>query len=149
MERGISRLCQIRNAEGIILSKGALEQKYDFQIDEMAYNCLIDAIPTACGNNTCHKKDNLQNEYLVGGFVFDIRKLTNRMVYENLLNRLCKPPTAVEKWIDLYPLLGNNFWNEIFTIPNRTLKDTKIHTFQYKTINRIINCNENLAYPRQ
>ena len=96
------------NAEGIMLSKGALEQKYGFQIpviDQMAYNGLIDPIPMAWRNNTCNKNDNLQNKYITGDFVFNIRKLTNRMVYENLLNRICKPPTAVEKWIDLYPFL--------------------------------------------
>ncbi len=32
MERGISRLCHLRNTEGIVLSKGALEQKYDFKL---------------------------------------------------------------------------------------------------------------------
>ncbi len=65
MELGISGLCQIRNAEGMKLSKGALEQKYDFQFDQMAYNSLIDAIPTAWRNNTCNKKGNLQNKYIL------------------------------------------------------------------------------------
>ncbi len=56
IERGISRPCQIRNAEGIMLSKRALEQKYDFQIDQIAYNSLIDEIPTDSRNNACNKK---------------------------------------------------------------------------------------------
>ncbi len=60
------------------------------------------------------------------------------MLYETLLNRICKPPRAVEKWIDLYPFLGHNFWKEISTIPNRTLKYTKIHTFQYEVRYQII-----------
>ncbi len=45
--RGISRLRQIRNAEGMMLSKGALEQKYGFQIEiihavqQMSYKISI------------------------------------------------------------------------------------------------------------
>ncbi len=96
LKRGMSRLCQIRNAEGIMSCKGALEQRYDFQIGQMAYHNLTDAIPTAWRNNNCNKKDNIQNKYIVGDFVFAIRKLTNGMVYENLLNRICKTPQLLK-----------------------------------------------------
>ncbi len=53
------------------------------------------------------------------------------MVFENLLNRTGKPPISIDKWIDLYPFPGNNFWSESFTIPNRTIKGTKTHKFKF------------------
>ncbi len=70
----------MHNAEGMMLSKRALEQKYGFQNDQMTYNSLIDANPTSWRTNTCSKTDNLHNKYIAGDLVFDIRKITNRML---------------------------------------------------------------------
>ncbi len=54
------------------------------------------------------------------------------------------PPTSIETWIDIFPFLGKVEWSTYFTIPQKITREPYLQSFQYKILNRIINCKEKL-----
>ena len=65
-------------------------------------------------------------------------------MYTHLIKQKTKPPTSLNVWIDLYPFLEILNWGDIFQLPYKITKEAYIHSFQYKVLNRILNCNYNL-----
>ena len=55
-------------------------------------------------------------------------------------------PTCILKWKSLHEYFGmsEEEWTDVFLRPYICLRETKLQTFQYKVINRIINCNKKL-----
>ena len=51
---------------------------------------------------------------------------------------------AVEKWVEQFPFLETAPWNKIFKMIHHSDYETYLQSFQYKIINRILNCNYNL-----
>ena len=43
-----------------------------------------------------------------------------------------KAPTAIDKWVDLFPFMENLEWDKIFQLPYRITTETYIQSFQYK-----------------
>ena len=61
-----------------------------------------------------------------------------------MINLATKPPTAVSKWIDLFPFLEKLDWKPIFTMVYKITREPYLQSFQYKILNRSLNCNYNL-----
>ena len=55
-----------------------------------------------------------------------------------------KTPTAIESWINLYPVIENYDLKEIYMIPFKYVREPYLQSFQYKIINHILNTNEKL-----
>ena len=55
-------------------------------------------------------------------------------------------PTCVLKWKTLHVDfdMSEEEWADVFMRPYICLRETKLQSFQYKIINRIINCNKKL-----
>ena len=66
------------------------------------------------------------------------------MVYTYLIKKSTKPPTSLNLWVELYPFLENFNWSQVFRLPYKIIKESYIQSFQYKVLNRILNCNYNL-----
>ena len=52
---------------------------------------------------------------------------------------------SASKWLVDFPQLNNfdvNKWSNIFTIPFNVTRETKLQSFQYKLIHRVIPCNK-------
>ena len=65
-------------------------------------------------------------------------------MYTHLIKENTKPPTALNVWVELYPFLENFNWSHVFRLPYKIMKESYIQSFQYKVLNRILNCNYNL-----
>ena len=50
----------------------------------------------------------------------------------------------VESWTELHPFLEHYDWKYTFILSNIVAKETYLQSFQYKVVNRILNCNYNL-----
>ena len=77
----------------------------------------------------------------------DIHEIETRDIYLHIIiHTKCKPPTSQAKWIQAYPeieLLDED-WNNIYSLPFKLTRNTKVQMVQYKIINRILAVNRNL-----
>jgi hypothetical protein len=71
--------------------------------------------------------------------------LHNKEFYALLVDAHTKPPTAISKWCSLYPETTDFNWPDIFCLPYTIVRSTKLQSFQYKILNRIFACRQNLA----
>ena len=133
------------------------EMRHKFQsvnIDTMKYNSLVSAIPQRWKSvlkslpkpsvyenveDQCVPKVYHKNQFT------PITCLRNKDFYRILVDTYFKPPTAISKWCDLYPESNDFNWKEIFCLPYKVARSTKLQSFQYKILNRIFACKENLA----
>ncbi len=63
----------------------------------------------------------------------------------HLMNTDPYTPIAVQKWSSHYPTFNEactNVLHRILKLPFKTVRDTKIQTFQYRIIQKIIPCNK-------
>ncbi len=75
-----------------------------------------------------------------------LENITCKDFYCHLLNTdPPHTPTALQKWSVHYPIFKEasaNVWPRIFKLPFKTIRDTKIQTFQYRIIQNTIPCNK-------
>ena len=78
------------------------------------------------------------------GKLLNIVDASNQGIYLELLRPKIKEPTAINTWVDLFPLLKCVSWKLIFKMAHHITQETYMQTFQYKLLNRLTNCNYNL-----
>ena len=85
------------------------------------------------------------NDFIVklGDENIKLKNLKCKHVYRFFVSSLSKQPTAVQKWTETYKIPKEE-WSDIFQLPYKICCETKLQTFQFKLINRIIACNYNL-----
>ena len=74
----------------------------------------------------------------------DICKVKSKVLYWSVINHKLVEPTAIDTWIDLYSFLDIFPWYKIFKLAHCIVPETYLHTFQYKILHRLLNCNYNL-----
>ena len=65
--------------------------------------------------------------------------MSTKQIYQQLLLKHISPPTAINKWIEIFPFMESIEWNKIFQLPYTITKET-----YYKILNRILNCYHKL-----
>ena len=76
--------------------------------------------------------------------ITEIKKVTSKKAYLELIRHVVKAPTAVETWLNLFPFLEQIEWNSVFTLVYKITKEPYLQSFQYKILNRTLNCRYNL-----
>lgn len=141
---------------GCFYTIAELSEKYMINIDVMKYNSLITAVPSkwksaikhmALPIQFIHDEEELQGipKLRSNGHSMPIVNLQNRDFYKILAKLIFRPPTAISKWLSLYPQLEEVDWGGIFTLPYNISRSTKYQSFQYKILNRVFACRSNLA----
>ena len=69
-----------------------------------------------------------------------LSKTNSKLIYESWLKKITKPPTSINTWITIYPFLEQFNWTDTFILPYKVLREAHLQSFQYKILNRIINC---------
>ncbi len=67
------------------------------------------------------------------------------MFYGHLINSINHNPRSKLTWSKTFKDLSNpgeSTWKNIYNMPFKTVRETKIRTIQYRIIHRIIPCNE-------
>ncbi len=134
---------------GKLLSSHQLSEKYRLSIRHLQYVSLIDAVPSNW--KSAYKKHgdsfnvkSSKNKIIGGEMVEDLHCLKIVTVYQTLIQQISKPPMAEDKWSEEFPILHRNDFKKLYTIPNRTVSDSKICVFQYK-LNRLLPYKYNLC----
>ena len=94
---------------------------------------------TKINNKTCKYTANPKFSLILNNRITEIR-ITSRKVYSALIRDMVKEPTAIETWLDLFPFLGQIECNSVFTLIYKITKELYLLSFQYKILNRTINC---------
>ena len=144
------KLLDIFDEHGFVLKREELNKKLESNISQLLYNCVLTAIPSNWKIKVANKHQNNVERwpenvvFHVNDRPIPVQKVTSKFVYAHLIKQKTKPPTSLNVWIDLYPFLEKINWSDIFQLPYKITKEAYIHGFQYKILNRILNCNYNL-----
>ena len=74
-----------------------------------------------------------------------LSKLKSQDIYWELINNKSYVPTSLRIWIDLFPFLETANWAEFFKLANKVTCEPFLEMFQYKILNRTLNCRHNLC----
>ena len=123
-------------------------QKLKCNINFLYYFSIIGAIPrnwkSEVGGEKCNFVQIPDFSILINKKTVATKKLTSKKLYWEMLNSKTKPPTAIDKWLDLFPFLEHFNWEKIYTNVYKISDEPYLQTFQYKIINRTVNCRHNL-----
>ncbi len=92
-------------------------------------------------------KENIpaSNSINVNNKILNIEKIKCKDFYWHLINKFSYTPNTIHKRGETYPDFNNadlKTWPRIFKLPFQVIRETKIQTFQYKILHRIISCNK-------
>ena len=80
--------------------------------------------------------------------MYPLSKATCKMFYVKLVNCKARVPSCVKKWAEDYPefkTASDTIWSGIFKIPFMITRETKLQSFQYQIIHRLITCKKRLV----
>ena len=131
-----------------ILTYNQISRTFDWNISMFSYNIIVSAIPQSWKAKIKGCMENVgidnSNTIQIKGKSSNLVKVNSKSVYWELLSSKTKLPTSIELWIDLFPFMEAAPWNIIFKSIHNTLLPPYMQTFQYKIVNRILNCRYNL-----
>ena len=73
-----------------------------------------------------------------------ISKASSKEFYQILIEKKQEMPTSEETWISEFPFMESAEWKNIYKQPFKITSEPCLQSFQYKILNRILNCNDNL-----
>ena len=149
------KLPDILEDNGNILELVNINNKFNINLTTMNYNKIITAIPKEWKSKIQKIQNiNIQNlnynenlnipNFKINTVLKSISTLKTKDIRKELINRIKKPLTAIDTWIEQYPFLETLEWNTIFRLPYKIVTEPYMQTFQYKIVNRLLNCNQNL-----
>ena len=144
---GIKQIHNLLDEKGYFISYKALSDRYGIDIDALAHNSLISAIPVVwkkCIKDVPVNHNAIMYEELpclkLNQDEVPISLIINRNVYWNLVRIKAQPAISIPAWTNLLEI-DQNVWSSIFRIPYEVSYDTRIQSFQYKIILRIFPCH--------
>ena len=115
---------------------------------DLAYYSLVNAIPkewkAKIKQNILRGSDPKVKHSDITHLKINLEKLKNKNIYESLSYNKTTP-TAENKWVEYYPFLDKLNWSDVYMIPYKASKDTKLHSLQYSILHRFAGCNYNLS----
>jgi len=142
LKKGIKCVQDLFDENGNLLTSKDLMSRFNMSFNILHHLSLVKAIPKHWRNQM---KMNVQSQKVdPEACVYDqIMVLTNKKLYWKLLENTVKQPTAIDHWISLFPFLHDNDFGEIYALPHK-LMETRLQSFQYKLLHRILPCKYNL-----
>ena len=147
------KLYDLVNEQGKFLSRDLLNQKLKCNLKPLQMLGLHSSIPKMWKEKLKTISDPFQMDKIiennepyikVGIDLKPLKKISNKQIVNKLLKNIIKTPTSIETWINMFPFLEIEDWNQIFSRTFQITKETYLQSFQYKILNRILNCNERL-----
>jgi hypothetical protein len=119
---------------------------YNIDINFLTYNSLKDAIPKQWRDKVktikIERNEVNSNEYpylTIDKKDTPLQKLTNKMIYWELIEKIRIEPVTKYKWTQELNL-NKDAWDNIFQVA-KVIRDTKIRAFQYKLLFNLTPCN--------
>ena len=86
----------------------------------------------------------LSHNFSLNNNIVPIEKVSSKKIYCEIVKEKTKPPSALSTWLNLFPFLENFNWQKVYSLVYTISKEPYLQTFQYKVLNRSINCRYNL-----
>ncbi len=150
VKSGITKIGHIIDKKGNFYSHTEIKQKYNISCNFINILTLKQSIPFKwrqtlnTTSKICHSVDN-QVQVKCDKNYQQISKMKCKDLYWHLLNKDMHIPAAKHKWSETFSLLAQStdeIWSRIFNMPFEIIRETKLQSFQYKIIHRIIACNK-------
>ena len=139
---GILHINDLLNGN-LFLSKNELSLKYNLNISDMEYNCLISAIPKKWKKVIARRLHLeaiiIKESTLINALNKDVKLITNKEVYQCLVEQHITRPTSENKWIETFPFLESLNWETVYSIPKKCITETRLKSFQYSVFHRFLN----------
>ena len=145
--KGIQYVSDILNANGDFLSHNEISEKFGVRCHFLQALQIRQSLPLewqrAIQTEYSHKPVREPFGHF-NGTLLPLYKCTNRFIYECYMQMKYVTPTSVLKWKTLHEDfdLSEEEWTDVFLRPYICLRETKLQSFQYKIIHRIINGNK-------
>ena len=78
---------------------------------------------------------------MINGQAKALTKIHTKDIYWEYINNFIKTPGCIDKWMDLFPFLEKLDFKTIYILPYKIVREPHLQTFQYKILNRTLNCN--------
>ena len=143
---GINIIHDIINKHGSFLSTEDIERNYNIKCSVLKYNKLKDAIPKDWRKQVKTiriEKDEISfNDQIflnINNIPKSLKNITNKDIYWIFIKSIQIKAVIIDK-LEYSLGITSGQWKTIFLIP-KTVKNTKIKTFQYKVLFNLIPCN--------
>ena len=125
---------------GHFLSLADFNARYDIEINFLEYESIKHAIPGDLKKNAAIEAAKLENQPLITNVVLKVK--SSKEIYEELIKPLKKDPTCIKSWPDQYGIAFTEpEWKEIFDLPWKVTKHTKLIEFQCKILHKVYASN--------
>ena len=153
IERIDIKIINIVDNNGKFLGCKDFNNKFECNISHLLHRSIISAIPrrwkTAMkiiypiqnGEKLLFQSEILTN---IVKNPKTMEKTVSKDIYKAIVSKKSKKPTSLDKWINAYPFLEGIDWGKVFLTGYSCNLEPYLQSFQYKIINRLLNCNENL-----
>ena len=147
--KGIQYVSDILNANGDFLSHNEISEKFGVRCHFLQALQIRQSLPLEWRRviRTEYSHKPVRAPFIhSNGTLLPLNKCTTRFIYECYVQTKYVTPTSVLKWKTLHEDfdMSEEEWTDVFLRPYICLRETKLQSFQYKIIHRIINCNKKL-----
>lgn len=152
IDNGILKIGQLLDSNGIFLSHSDISKKYDVPCNFLHILQIRQSLPLEwrqlLNNDSNMRAPNLTNKHLivkVNKTYIPIQKVSCKQIYWQIIYTTEHVPTAKLKWSKIYKEFENasdDIWERIYSLSFNITRETKLQSFQYKIIHRIIACNK-------
>ena len=139
------KIVDLLDKEKKFITAGKLRIRPQWSININNIYSLLDAIPkqwkSKINNEMYRYTPNPRFRIILNN---RIAKITSKKVYSELIRQVVKASTEIETWLNLFPFLEQIEWKSVFTLVYKVTKEPYLQSFQYKVLNRTLNCCYNL-----
>ena len=147
------KMLDLIDNDGSIISRDSMSQLLGQDLNYLKYVSLKSAIPKQWKKLLKMEIKSINKEEIaisdepyikINNNMKPITKTTNKELYLKQISKYTKEATALETWINLYPFLEKQDWKVLYKLPYKITTEPYLQSFQYKIMNRILNCRNKL-----
>jgi exonuclease III len=153
IKNGILTIDDILKDDNKFMSEFEIQKIFNIKCTYLDIYQIRGCIPSEWKNvitksNEQNKKDNvIEKDIFICNSMYCVDTICTKPIYEYFTRQKAKEPTCIKKWTEMYPgfkTAVNDIWENIFRISFKITRETKLQTFQYKIIHRLIACRKKL-----
>ncbi len=150
IDKDIITIGDLLDKDGLFLSHQQISRKYNMSCNFLQTLQIRQSVPynwrKIISSSSCINYNTGSTlKISCNNVLKPINKLTCKEIYWHIINKSNHKPPSKEKWHQLFPLMkedAENLWPQIYKLPFTITRETKLQSFQYKIIHRIIACNK-------
>ena len=145
MECGIIYVYDILDENGEFLSHTEITRKFNTRCHFLNMLQLRQSMPLGSIQNSVTSNKVTTPYVYDSGKLHLLSKLTIKCVYEMCCHKKYITATCIHKWNEMHQRQEEE-WADIFTRTFKVELETKLQSFQFKLIHRIITCNKKIIW---